>query len=138
MRTLLLAAILAAGCGAGNDARAPELLSGRNASEEGAPSTCTFGRNAKCGSTDCCEFASTRYPGYREEYVCCGGTGAFVDRICSCPGCKTPCGFAGALGCAICGTIPFSVDCNVHPEAQPGEPHACGYVLDGNPGDPGG
>jgi len=156
MKPILVAAVLATGCGAGSDARAPEPLSGLRSGlsspepQQQSPSYCSFKRSARCGSTDCCEFASTAYPGYREEYVCCGGVSAFVDRICSgscvgcgtpngpadpagCPDCKTPCGPAGPGGCAICQpTIAFSMSCNVHPQEQPGEPHACGYVLDGD------
>jgi hypothetical protein len=128
MRTFLLAATLLAACGTETES-APSVSRSAETS-----SACTFNRAAGCGSTDCCEFDSTAYPGYREEYVCCGGTSALVMRICSCPSCKTPCGKAGPNGCAICEHFSYSVSCNVHPQEQPGQPQSCGYVIDGVPG----
>jgi hypothetical protein len=129
MRPILLAALLMAGCGVGSDRSLPA----RSTVDRDGPGACTFARNPACGSTDCCEFDSVTYPGYREELVCCGAGPALFRRICSCPGCMTPCGEAGPKGCAVCGEpLPYSVSCNVHPQSVDGEVHSCGYVLDGD------
>src|SRR5438270_11908539 len=111
MRTMILAALLAAGCGA----ESGRSFTPRSTADRGGPSACAFGTNPTCGVTDCCEFDSVTHPGYREEYVCCGGIGSMVKRICSCPGCETPCGTAGKFGCAVCEMSTYSQSCNVHP-----------------------
>src|ERR1041384_4718286 len=123
MKTTLLAALLAAGCGSGSGG---SFIS-RSTADRGGPSACTFIPNPACGATDCCEFDSVAHPGYREQLVCCGTVGMLVRRVCSCPGCDTPCGKAGPKGCAVCQpTTPYFVSCNVHPQAEDGEPHSCG------------
>ena len=125
MKTTLLAALLAAGCGSGSGG---SFIS-RNSADRGGPSACTFSTNPKCGVTDCCEF--TNGNGFTEELVCCGNSGFFIRRVCTFPGdTQNPCGQVGGNGCAVCDAVPFSVSCNVHPQAEDGQPHSCGYVLD--------
>lgn len=124
MKTLLLAVLLAAGCGSGTSG----TFTARSTTDHG-PSACTFSTNAKCGVIDCCEFVDRS--GAHVELVCCGGSGLFIRRVCTFPGdTNNPCGQVGPNGCGVCEAVPFSVSCNVHPQAADGQPHSCGYVLD--------